>query len=45
MLARLDVLDGGFRSAHRHLDTAEATFTRGHMIEWLAPSYITRSAC
>jgi len=45
MLGWLDVLDGNWSSAHRHLDHAEATFTRGHMIEWVARVHLTRAAC
>jgi tetratricopeptide (TPR) repeat protein len=45
MLGWLDVVEGKWSLAHRHLDQAEATFTRGHMIEELARIHLTRAAC
>ena len=45
MLGWLDVVENDSRSAHRHLDQAEATFTRGHMIQELARVHLTRAAC
>lgn len=45
MLGWLDAVEGDWRSAHRHLDQAEATFTRGHMIQELAHVHLTRAAC
>ncbi|HEV3332261.1 MAG TPA: SIR2 family protein [Bryobacteraceae bacterium] len=45
MLGWLDVVGGNWSSAHRRLDQAEATFTRGHMVEELARVHLVRSAC
>jgi tetratricopeptide (TPR) repeat protein len=45
MLGWLDVVGGKCSSAHGHLDQAEATFTRGHMIHYLARVHLTRAAC
>jgi tetratricopeptide (TPR) repeat protein len=45
MLGWLDTVGGDWCSAHLHLDHAEATFTRGHMIQELARVHLTRSAC
>ena len=45
MLGWLDTLNGKWPSAHAHLDSAEATFTRGHMIQDLARVHLTRAAC
>jgi tetratricopeptide (TPR) repeat protein len=45
MLGWLDAAENDWRSAHGRLDQAEATFTRGHMIEHLANAHLTRSAC
>jgi len=45
MLGWLDAVDGDWHSAHRHLDQAEPTFTRGHMIQWLARVQLTRADC
>jgi tetratricopeptide (TPR) repeat protein len=45
MLGCLDVVEGDWSSAHRHLDHAEAIFTRGHMIQELARVHLTRAAC
>lgn len=45
MLGWLDAVGGDWRSAHAHLDQAEATFTRGHMIQELARVHLTRAAC
>jgi tetratricopeptide (TPR) repeat protein len=45
ILGWLDAAGGDWRSAHRHLDQAEATFTRGHMIQELARVHLTRAAC
>jgi tetratricopeptide (TPR) repeat protein len=45
MLGWLDAVGTNWASAHRHLDSAEATFTHGHMIEWLARVHLTRAAC
>ena len=44
MLGWLDVVENDSRSAHHHLDQAEATFTRGHMIELVARVHLTRAA-
>lgn len=45
MLGWLDTVEAKCSSAHRHLHQADATFTRGHMIEWLARVHLTRAAC
>ncbi len=45
ILGWLDVIGNDCRSAHFHLDQAEATFTLGHMIQELARVHLTRSAC
>jgi tetratricopeptide (TPR) repeat protein len=45
MFGWLDVVENDSRSAHLHLDQAEATFTRGHMIEGLALVHLIRAAC
>ena len=45
ILGWLDAIEGNWTAAHHHLDQAEATFTRGHMIEWLARVHLTRAAC
>jgi tetratricopeptide (TPR) repeat protein len=45
MLGWLDVAGANWASAHEHLDQAEATFTRGHMIQELARVHLTRAAC
>jgi tetratricopeptide (TPR) repeat protein len=45
MLGWLDAADGKWSSAHLHLDQAEATFTRGHMIQELARVHLTRAVC
>ena len=45
MLGWLDVVETHWTSARNHLDHAEATFTRGHMIHELARVHLTRAAC
>jgi tetratricopeptide (TPR) repeat protein len=45
ILGWLDVIESDWISAHRHLDQAEAKFTRGNMIEERARVHLTRSAC
>jgi len=45
MLGWLDAAGNHWHSAHRHLNDAETTFTRGHMIHDLARVHLTRSAC
>ncbi len=45
MLGWVDVFEGEWRSAHRHLNDSEATFTRGHMIQDVAKVHLTRAAC
>jgi tetratricopeptide (TPR) repeat protein len=45
MLGWLDVVEMNWPSAHHHLNQAEATFTRGHMIQDLARLHLTRAAC
>jgi tetratricopeptide (TPR) repeat protein len=41
----LDVVEAKWSSAHSHLDQADATFTRGHMIQELSRVHLTRGAC
>jgi tetratricopeptide (TPR) repeat protein len=45
MLGWLDVAENDSRSAHSHLNQAEANLTRGHMIQELARVHLTRAAC
>ncbi|MBZ5729028.1 MAG: SIR2 family protein [Acidobacteriia bacterium] len=45
ILGWLDVAGNDSRSAHRHLDQAEATLTRGHVIQELARVHLTRAHC
>jgi hypothetical protein len=45
MLGWLDVVEGNWSLAHGHFDEAEATFTRGHMIQELARVHLTRATC
>jgi tetratricopeptide (TPR) repeat protein len=45
ILGWLDVTESNWHSSHLHLDHAEATFTRGHMIQELARVHLTRAAC
>ncbi len=45
MLGWLDVVAAEWQSADRYLNDAEATFTRGHMIQELAKVHLTRAAC
>jgi tetratricopeptide (TPR) repeat protein len=45
ILGWLDVFAGDYTAAHAPLEKAKATFTAGHMIQDLAKTLVTESAC